>query len=226
MFRDVHRFPRAKLIDGIAIVSMHAPRLSFYNFPWFREGLEAIEAQHDVVPVEITVTPAAVEIKHDIVSLDDEPVDVAINGAGTAVPDLSEKPTLHTIIVDCTHLDGIDATSIQYLREMVKSYHEKGRLLLFAHANKAIVDLLKLSGTVAEADTAKYIWPTLSEATEYAVMNGAEECKVAQEAALAGSHHGHRPAGVIGKAGKQIDKILPVSKLFSAEFSANEISLI
>ena len=224
IFKDTNRFSKAKLVDGVAIVSMHAPRLSFYNFPWFREGLEGIEEQHDTIPVQIvSQTPRIDAPPTGIVSLDDDPVDVAYKSA--AEDGIVQNIPLHTVIIDCSPLDGIDATSVQYLREMVTSYHEKGRLLIFAHVKRSIQELMKVSGIVPTADAQKYFFTTIADAVEFALMNGAEEAKAAQEIALAKSHHGPAKAATHTN-GKKIDKILPVSKLFSAEFSANEISLI
>lgn len=31
------------MVPGVVVIGVAAPRLSFYNYPWFRNGMEQIE---------------------------------------------------------------------------------------------------------------------------------------------------------------------------------------
>jgi MFS superfamily sulfate permease-like transporter len=42
-WRNVDNYSQAVQVPGALIVRMDAPRLSFYNISWFREGLENME---------------------------------------------------------------------------------------------------------------------------------------------------------------------------------------
>lgn len=49
-YRDVDVYQNVIQLPGIMIVRMDAPRLSFYNISWFREGLDTMEHRLEVDP--------------------------------------------------------------------------------------------------------------------------------------------------------------------------------
>eukprot|EP01117_Protostelium_nocturnum_P005547 TRINITY_DN2005_c0_g1_i2.p1 TRINITY_DN2005_c0_g1~~TRINITY_DN2005_c0_g1_i2.p1 ORF type:complete len:782 (+),score=267.87 TRINITY_DN2005_c0_g1_i2:283-2628(+) len=179
IWKNTLRYPRAETISGIIVVGVSAPRLSFYNFSWFRSGLDNIEAEYeskkDTLHVAISSTNggSAPLLDNDVEnSLENSiPLEEISSRAPLNEDSNSAKGPLHAIILDMTPIEQMDGTSIQYMLEMSHSYAKKGVSFLYAGCQPKVVATLRKSGIVAEGAEKSFIFKTIQDAVDFATGN-------------------------------------------------------
>lgn len=130
-WRDVDSYANTVQVPGVLIVRMDAPRMSFYNISWFREGLENMELR--------------------------------LREEGSQAP-------LQAIIVDLSPTNGVDATAIQYLQEIVGSYQKRGIKLCWVAMKSNIKSVFEQTG-VTQNKVHRNIFPKIEDALQEAKAN-------------------------------------------------------
>jgi len=219
IFKNVLRFPKALLTPGIVVIGLSAPRLSFYNFSWFRTGVETIEANYTSRKQEhvdnniVSASSSPTTASH--MSLIDNDINNNINidnnnnngnnheHVNIPLEDLNTNGgRLHTMVFDFGTIEDIDGTCILYLLEMRHSYKQKNIALLFAQVKSAVIDQLRITGIVKGDEEHRVIFSSVADAVQFA--------------------SGHKLSAPEPTSTQILEEKYPVIKLFTADYNVDE----
>ncbi|PRP84942.1 hypothetical protein PROFUN_07327 [Planoprotostelium fungivorum] len=208
-YKNILRFPKAKLVPGVVVIGVAAPRLSFYNYPWFRNGMEQIENDYthrnnsrliEEIPVGTSSPPTShvttnmMDDTTTVVQLEEQPIVIPTN----------PNDRLHTIIIDLAPIEAMDGTCLLYFLELKHSYKQKNVAMLFANVKHNVVRSLKKTGLVTTENERTEVFSSIEDAVHYAL--------------------GHSLAAPTKT--ETLDDKFPLLKIFTADYNVDEVNLI